>query len=70
MDSLGPGAETHKSWKPLLNTIYVFRGSAECSAQWKAHNFFVQIARRAPQPGLLTPESYKVKKNAPNAHSF
>ena len=27
------GDETHKSWKPLLNTIYVPRGSSECSAQ-------------------------------------
>ena len=27
------GDETHESWKPLLNTIHVFRGSLECFAQ-------------------------------------
>ena len=27
------GDETQESWKPLLNTIYVFRGSSECFAQ-------------------------------------
>ena len=34
------GAETQKSWKPLLNTIFVLRGLAEWFVQWSAHEFF------------------------------
>ena len=31
------------------------------------HKFFVQYAKRAPQPGLLTPESYNTKRLLQNS---
>ena len=31
--SLCNGDKTHEAWKPLLNTIHVFRGLSECFAQ-------------------------------------
>ena len=31
--SLYNGDKTHEAWKPLLNTVHVFRGLSECFAQ-------------------------------------
>ncbi len=56
------GEETLKSWKPMLNTIFALRGSSECSVQPNAHHFFVPSAKRHCREGLLTLESYMVKK--------
>ena len=57
------GEETLKSWKPMLNTIFALRGSSECSVQQNAHRFFVPYAKQHCRADLLTPESYKLKKN-------
>ena len=40
---LHDGAKTQKSWKPLLNTIFVLGGLAEWSVQRSAHEFFCAI---------------------------
>ena len=37
------GDETQKSWKPLLNTIFVFRGSAEYSVRRRAEQILLCI---------------------------
>ena len=34
------GNETQKSWKPLLNTIFVLRGSLECSVRRSDEQMF------------------------------
>ncbi len=59
---LHDGEETLKSWKPLLNTIFAFRGSSECPVQQSAHKPFVPSAGWGRRMGLLTPESYDTKK--------
>jgi len=62
--------ETQKSWKPMLNTIFALRGSSECSVQPNAHKFFVPSAKRHCRADLLTPQSYKLKKDGLNDHLF
>ena len=37
------GDETQKSWKPLLNTIFVLRGSSEWFAQLNLKQFFCVV---------------------------
>ena len=55
--SLCNGDKTHESWKPLLNTIHVFRGLSECFAQWNLQYFFVKSDIINLNADLLTPES-------------
>ena len=55
--SLCNGDKTHESWKPLLNTLFAFRGSSECFAQWNLQYFFVQSDIINLNADLLTPES-------------
>ena len=47
------GEETQKSWKPILNTIFVLRGLSKCSIQWNsktsfAAQFFCVICQVSP----------------------
>ena len=48
------GDETQKSWKPLLNTIFAFRGSSEWFAQRKLSCFMVLLRRLFANISLLS----------------
>ena len=43
---LHDGAETQKSWKPLLNTIFALGGLAEWFVQRSTHEFFCAICHQ------------------------
>ncbi len=59
--SLCNGDKTHESWKPLLNTIHVFRGLSECLHNETCNISFVQSDIINLNADLLTPESLSEK---------